>query len=98
MTEDQELANLVGGRRGRLIPRVETGTPPETNGKLDEELVRTIVLKTAESVQEMVIGESIEIVEVWRDEVLAGMKPASRPDFEDLVFDLIQRLEGESNE
>jgi len=93
-----EVANFVRGERGRLIPKVNKDVPAETLAKLDEELVREIVLKTVESVEEIVISESIEIVESWRDELLADMSAADRPSFSDLVGDLVRRLEGESNE
>lgn len=92
------MADFVRGERGRLIPKINSEKPAEPKAKLEEELVRTIVLKTAESVQEIVISESIEIVESWRDELLADMSAADRPSFSDLVGDLVRRLEGESNE
>jgi hypothetical protein len=95
---DAEVADFVRGERGRLIPKINSEKPAEPKAKLEEELVRTIVLKTAESVQEIVISESIEIVESWRDELLADMSAADRPSFSDLVGDLVRRLEGESNE
>jgi len=95
---DVEVAEFVRGERGRLIPKINAEKPAETTAKLDEELVRTIVLKTAESVQEIVTAESIVIVEDWRDELLADMSAADRPSFSDLVGDLVRRLEGESNE
>ena len=95
---DAEVADFVRGERGRLIPKINLEKPAELKAKLEEELVRTIVLKTAESVQEIVISESIEIVESWRDELLADMSAADRPSFSDLVGDLVRRLEGESNE
>ena len=98
LTQDQDLANLVGGRRGRIIPRVETGTPAETTGKLDEELVRTIVIKTAESVTEIVVEELVGIVEDWRDAILGSLASTDRARFEDQVADLIEQLEGEKNE
>lgn len=93
-----EVANFVRGERGRLIPKVNKDVPAETLAKLDEELVREIVLKTVESVEEIVISESVEIVEDWRDDILADMDAKERPWFSDLVGDLIRRLEGESNE
>ena len=95
---DAEVADFVRGERGRLIPKINAEKPAEPKAKLEEELVRTIVLKTAESVQEIVISESIGIVESWRDELLADMSAADRPSFSDLVGDLVRRLEGESNE
>ena len=95
---DVEIAEFVRGARGRLNPKIESGKPPENNTVLDEELVREIVLKTVESVEEIVISESVEIVEVWRDELLADMRLVDRGEFSDLVGDLIRRLEGESNE
>ena len=95
---DAEVADFVRGERGRLIPKINAEKPAEPKAKLEEELVRTIVLKTAESVQEIVISESIEIVESWRDELLADMSAAERPSLSELVGDLDRRLEGESNE
>jgi len=95
---DVEIAEFVRGARGRLIPKIESGKPPENNTVLDEELVREIVLKTVESVEEIVISESVEIVEVWRDELLADMAVKDRGWFADLVGELVRRLEGESNE
>lgn len=93
-----EVANFVRGERGRLIPEVNKDAPAETLAKLDEELVREIVLKTVESVEEIVISESVEIVEVWRDEILADMSARERAWFSDEVGELVRRLEGESNE
>lgn len=95
---DVEVAEFVRGERGRLIPKINADKPAETTAKLDEELVRTIVLKTAESVQEIVISESVEIVESWRDEILADMSARERDWFSDEVGELVRRLEGESNE
>lgn len=93
-----EVANFVRGERGRLIPKVNKDVPAESLAKLDEELVREIVLKTVESVEEIVISESVEIVEVWRDEILADMSARERAWFSDEVGELVRRLEGESNE
>lgn len=95
---DVEIAEFVRGARGRLIPKIESGKPPENKTVLDEELVREIVLKTVESVEEIVISESVEIVEVWRDEILADMSARERAWFSDEVGELVRRLEGESNE